>query len=78
MVKWIAIILVSIVPGLLCFFGSILFLMDLGLERYGSYEYYGQYPLLFCVPGVAGLAIPLIVTWGWRKFSRKAPSSAAE
>jgi len=78
MVKWIATILVSIVSGLFCFFGSILFLIGLGSEQYGNYEYYGQYPLLYFVPGVAGLAIPLIVTWGWGKFSRKAPSSAAE
>jgi hypothetical protein len=78
MAKWIAAILISIVSGLLCFFGSLFFLTNLGLERYDNYEYYGQYPLLFCVPGVVGFAIPLVVTWAWGKFISKSRSSDSE
>ena len=78
MAKWIAAIFISIVSGLLCFFGSLIFLTNLGLERFGNYEYYGQYPLLFCVPGVVGFAIPLVVTWAWEKFSSKSRSLGSE
>ncbi len=52
-------------------FGSIMFLMQLGLRQFDNYEYYGQYPLLYVESGIVGFALPWILFWAWIKFSGK-------
>ena len=71
MAKIAAVSGISILSGIVCFFGSIFFLMQLGLQRFDNYEYYGQYPVLYFGPGVAGFLIPWIVFWVWRIGRRK-------
>ena len=58
----------AIVSGLVFFFGAIFFLMCLGTERHGNYEYYGSYPVLYVVPGLFGLLFPSMLAWVIRKM----------
>jgi hypothetical protein len=39
----------------------------IGLSRYDNYEYYGQYPALYVVPGLVGLFLPATVAWLLRR-----------
>ena len=71
MAKLATVLGVSILSGIVCFFGSILFLMRLGLRRFDNYEYYGQYPLLYVGSGIVGFALPWILFWALIKFSGK-------
>ena len=57
----------AIVSGLAFFFGAIFLLMCLGTERHGNYEYYGQYPALYVIPGLVGLRFPRVLAWVIRK-----------
>ena len=57
----------GIVSGLVCFFGSIFILMQIGLTRYDNYEYYGQYPAMYVVPGLVGLFLPALLAWMLRR-----------
>ena len=57
----------AIVSGLVFFFGSIFILMQIGLSRYDNYEYYGQYPALYVVPGLVGLFLPALLAWILRR-----------
>jgi hypothetical protein len=59
----IATAIVSIVFGIVFFYGAIFALMQIGLSRYDNYEYYGQYPVLYVVPGLIGLILPATVMW---------------
>ena len=61
----------AIVSGLAFFFGAIFLLMCLGTERHGNYEYYGQYPALYVIPGLVGLYFPSVVAWVVRKVRRQ-------
>ncbi len=67
MMKMMKRLLASILCGVVFFYGAILLLMELGLHQYGNYEYYGQYPALFFVPGIIGLLLPWILAWLWEK-----------
>ena len=49
--------------GLVFFLRSIFVLMEIGLSRYDNYEYYGQYPALYVVPGIIGLCLPAVLAW---------------
>lgn len=60
-------IVTAIVSGLVFFVGSIFILMEIGLARYDNYEYYGQYPALYVVPGLVGLFLPSLVALLMRK-----------
>ena len=60
-------IVTAIVCGIVFFYGAIFALMQIGLSRYDNYEYYGQYPVLYIVPGLIGLILPATVTWLLRK-----------
>jgi CDP-diglyceride synthetase len=51
------------VNGLLWLGLSVFLLMAQGLERHGNYEYYGNYPVLYLVPGILGLLIPALLLW---------------
>lgn len=57
----------AIVSGLVFFFGAIFVLLEIGLARYDNYEYYGQYPALYVVPGLFGLIMPSLISWMVRK-----------
>ena len=57
----------AIVSGLVFFLGSIFVLMQVGLSRFDNYEYYGQYPALYVVPGLVGPFLPSIVAWLLRR-----------
>lgn len=78
MAKLAAVSTISILSGIVCFFGSILFLMQLGLQRYDNYEYYGEYPVLYFGPGVAGFVLPWIVFWAWNRFSARNRTDTSE
>ena len=67
MQKFLRSIVTAVVFGFAFFFGSIFILMEIGLSRHGNYEYYGQYPALYVVPGFAGLCLPSIVAWLLRR-----------
>ncbi len=67
MQKFLRSIVTAIVCGIVFFLGSIFALMQIGLSRYDNYEYYGQYPVLYVVPGLIGLILPATVTWLLRK-----------
>jgi hypothetical protein len=41
--------------------------MEIGLSRYDNYEYYGQYPSLYVIPGLIGLFVPATVALLLRK-----------
>jgi len=63
----LAVAVVSLVCGIGCLAVSIMVLMSLGSQHHGNYEYYGNYPLLYLGPGVAGLLFPWVVAgivWG--------------
>jgi hypothetical protein len=57
----------AIVSGLVFFFGAIFILMCLGTERHGNYEYYGNYPALYVIPGLFGFFFPTMLAWFIRK-----------
>jgi hypothetical protein len=63
-------IVAMIVCAVVVFFGNMFLLMELGLARYGNYEYYGQFPLLVWGPAVAAFLLPAIVAW-WIAAMRK-------
>lgn len=63
----------AVVSGMVCFFGAIFILMQIGLSRFDNYEYYGQYPALYVVPGVVGLFLPALVAWLLRKTRDEQP-----
>jgi hypothetical protein len=67
MQTFLRIAVTAIVSGLVFFFGSIFILMEIGLSRYDNYEYFGQYPALYVVPGLVGLFLPSIVAWLLRR-----------
>ena len=62
-------VITAIVSGLAFLFGAIFVLMCLGTERHGNYEYYGNYPALYLIPGLLGLCFPSILAWVVRKMS---------
>lgn len=57
----------AILSAVIVFFGSIIFLMRLGLARYDNYEYYGNYPALYLVPPLIGYFLPSILAWILRR-----------
>ena len=57
----------AILSAVLCFFGSIIFLMQLGLAKYDNYEHYGKYPALYLVPSLVGYFVPSLVAWVLRR-----------
>jgi len=61
----------AILFAVLCFFGAIIVLMQLGLARHDNYEYYGNYPALYLVPPLVGYSLPSILAWIWRRGTQR-------
>jgi MFS family permease len=61
----------AIVSGLAFFFVSIAVLMELGTEYHDNYEYYGQYPALYVIPGLVGLFFPRMLAWLVTKYKER-------
>ncbi len=57
----------AILFAVMCFFGSIIFLMQLGLAQYDNYEFYGKYPALYLVPPLVGYFLPSLLAWALRR-----------
>ena len=57
----------AILSAVIVFFGSIIFLMQLGLSRYDNYEYYGNYPALYWVPPLVAYFLPSLLAWVLRR-----------
>lgn len=57
----------AILSAVLCLFGSIIFIMQLGSAQHDNYEYYGKYPALYLVPPLVGYFVPSLVAWGLRR-----------
>jgi len=66
--KLVIVSMTSVLSGIVCFCGSVFVLMHLGTRRFDNYEYYGQYPLLYVGPGIAGFVLPWVVYGVWRLF----------
>jgi hypothetical protein len=57
----------AILSAVLFFFGSIIFLMQVGLARFDNYEYYGNYPALYLVPPLVAYFLPSLLAWVLRR-----------
>lgn len=60
----------AIVSGLAFFFVAIFVIMCLGTDRHGNYEYYGNYPALYVIPGLFGFFLPTMLARVFRKMRK--------
>lgn len=58
----------SLLSAVICIGISIVVLMELGTKWHGNYEYYGQYPALYLIPGVVGFFLPPLFAWCIKKI----------
>ena len=67
-------LLMSIVCGVVFFAGAIFCLMHVGLYYHANYEYYGEFPALYVIPGLIGLCLPMCVSRLQRSRRQSSPS----